>query len=83
MRPTRFDVMNELRSIIGHTEEAEILIDWLQDAWQTYDALIERVGKERAYQIINVMDMFTDTITHHDLTSYDHTNENVDQYLLN
>ena len=25
------------------------LIDWLQDAWQTYDALIERVGKERAY----------------------------------
>ena len=83
MRPTRFEVMNELRSILGHAEETEILIDWLQDAWQTYDALIERVGKERAYQIIHTMGLFPDAVTQPDLASYDHTNEHVDQYLLN
>ena len=83
MKPTRFEVMNELRGILGHTEETEHLIDWLQDAWQTYDALIERVGKERAYQIINVLDMLPDVVTQHDLISYDHTNEHIDQYLLN
>ena len=83
MRPTRFEMMNELRSILGHTEETEILIDWLQDAWQTYDALIKRVGKERAYQILNAMDIFPDAVTQHNLISYDHTNEHIDQYLLN
>jgi hypothetical protein len=83
MRPTRFEMKNELRSILGHTEETEILIDWLQDAWQTYDALIKRVGKECASQIINTMDIFPDVVTQHDLIVYDHANEHVDQYLLN
>ena len=83
MKPTRFEMLNELRSILGHSEETEHLIDWLQDAWQTYDALIERVGRERAYQIINAIDIFPDTVTQHDLTFYDHTNEHADQYLLN
>ncbi len=83
MRSTRFEMMDELRSIIGHTEETEILIDWLKDAWQTYDALIKRVGKERAYQMINAIDIFPDTVTPHDLTSYDHTSEHADQCFLN
>ena len=83
MRPTRFEMIHKLRRILGPTEETEILIDWLQDVWQTYDALIERVGKERAYQTINAMDIFPDAVTQHDLTSYDTTNEQTNPYLLN
>jgi len=76
-------MMNELRRVLGHTEETEILIDWVQDAWQTYDVLIERVGRERAHQIINAVNLFPDVVTRHDLTSYDHTDEHANQYLLN
>jgi hypothetical protein len=75
MRPTRFEMMNELRRILGHNEETEHMIDWIQDAWQTYDVLIERVGRERAHQIINAMDLFPAVVIRDDLTSYDPTNE--------
>jgi hypothetical protein len=83
MRPTRFEMINELRRILGHNEETEHVIDWVQDAWQTYDVLIECVGRERAHQIINAMDILPDVVTWHDLTSYGHANEHASPYLLN
>jgi hypothetical protein len=76
-------MMNELRRILGHSEETVHMIDWVQDAWQTYDVLIERVGRERAYQIINSIDLFPAAIIQSDLTAYDHTNEPTDECLLN
>jgi hypothetical protein len=83
MRPTRFEMMNELRRILGPSEETEHVIDWVQDAWQTYDVLIERVGRECAYQIINAMDLFPTVVTQKRLTAYDHTAEPTDEYFLN
>ncbi len=83
MRLTRFEMMNELRRMVGPTEETEILIDWLQDAWQTYDALIECVGKKHAYQAINAVDLFHNVVTQHDLTSYNSTDEQTNRYFLN
>jgi hypothetical protein len=67
-------MLKELRRILGHNEETEHVIDWVQDAWQTYDVLIERVGRERAHQIINAMDIFPAVATRDDLASCNHTN---------
>ena len=60
MRSTRFEVMHDLRRVLGATEKTEILIDWLQDAWQTYDVLIGCIGEERAQQMITTRDLFSE-----------------------
>jgi len=69
MTPNRAEVIQELRRVLGHHEETEHLIDWLQDAWHTYDLLIERVGKERAQAMINTFDPLPDMGILHDQTS--------------
>lgn len=83
MRQTRFASIDELRHMLGHSEETEHMIDWIQDAWQTYDLLIKRIGREHAHQIINAMERAPDDVSLYGLTSYDHTNEWTCIHLLN
>ncbi len=83
MSPTRFEMMNELRRLLGMAEETEMLIDWVQDAWQTYDLLIERIGEEYAHQIMNAINLLPEDDIQNDLTAYDHTRERANQCLLN
>ena len=83
MRPTRFEVMRELRRLFGNREETEHLIDWLQDAWHTYDVLVERVGQESATQMIHAVETASDAPRPHDLPFYHDAHEQVYQCLLN
>ena len=75
MRQTRFEMMRELRRLIGNNEETEHLIDWLLDAWQTYDGLVERVGQECASQMMNVVETASGFPRRHNLTPYNHASE--------
>ena len=69
MIPNRAEAIQELQRVLGHHEETEHLIDWLQDAWYTYDLLIERVGKERAQAMINTFEPSSAMGILHDQTS--------------
>lgn len=37
-------------------EDTEHVIDWLTDAWETLDLLIERFGSSRAFQLYTAQD---------------------------
>ena len=83
MRQTRFEIIKELQCMLGYSEETEHVIDWVRDVWETYDFLVKRIGRERAHQIINAMEVCPDVITRDDLTPYNHANEQTNQCLLN
>lgn len=83
MRQTRCEIINGLRYMLGHSEETELVIDWVRDVWETSDHFVKRVGRECAHQIINAMNVCPDSDTPYDLASYDLTNEYAHQCLLN
>lgn len=83
MRQTRFEIIKDLQGVLGHSEETEHITDWIRDAWETFDFLIKRIGRERAYQIINAIERCPNGITRDDLASYDYTNEYAHPSLLN
>jgi hypothetical protein len=41
----------QLRKELGNSEATEQLIDYLMDAWETWEILIHRFGEARAMQI--------------------------------
>jgi hypothetical protein len=49
---TRHAILEQLRQELGPAEQTEILIDYIEDLWETIDLLREQFGKERAQQII-------------------------------
>lgn len=83
MRQTRFVIINGLRSVLGHSEEAEHVIDWVRDLRETSDLLVKLVDRECAHQIINAMNVCSDPGTPYDLASYDLAHEHANQCLLN
>jgi hypothetical protein len=83
MRQTRLEIIKELSSVLGHSEETEHVIDWVQEVWETYDFLVKRVGREHAHQIMNAIDVCPDVFPQDDLTLYRHTHEQMNQCLLN
>ncbi len=52
MRQTRSEMIKALRQTLGQSEETEHVIDWVQDAWSTYDHLSKLIGKAYACQIM-------------------------------
>jgi hypothetical protein len=51
-QPTRYSVAEQLKRELGDTEETAILLDYLEDAWETLDLFKEKVGAEQALAII-------------------------------
>jgi hypothetical protein len=52
--PTRYHIQSVLQHELGDTEATAHLLDYLQEAWETFDMLIERFGQEDAHKIMNV-----------------------------
>jgi hypothetical protein len=52
--PTRSDLVDLLRRVLANTEENALLIDYIEEMWETIDLLVERFGPERAKKIINM-----------------------------
>jgi len=52
-RPTQCTLVPILRRELGNTEETAILIDHIQEMWETMDILRARFGPERARTIID------------------------------
>lgn len=44
------ELIEQIRRELGVCEDTEHLIDWLLDAWDTFEVLTERFGKHRAMQ---------------------------------
>jgi hypothetical protein len=57
-QPTRYHIQNVLRHELGNTEDTAHLLDYLLDAWETLDLLIQKCGKEDAYKIITASSSF-------------------------
>lgn len=49
---TRYEIIEEIRQQPERSEQTEILIDYLQDMWETIDLLRKRFGDTRTQQII-------------------------------
>jgi hypothetical protein len=60
--PIRSSLQDVLRHELGKTEEVEILIDHLQEAWETLDLLIERFGRPNALKILTAPLATTDAV---------------------
>ncbi len=50
--PTRSTILAVLLDDLGQSEDAEILCDYLQDAWEIIDTLIDHFGVEQARNMI-------------------------------
>jgi hypothetical protein len=50
--PTRSSFLDLLQRVLGETEETALLIDYIQDMWESVDMLNNRFGPERAQKII-------------------------------
>lgn len=48
---TQESIILQVRKDLGPGETTEILIDWLLDAWQTFEALQDCFGEVKALQI--------------------------------
>jgi hypothetical protein len=44
-------LIEQLRNELGASEDTEHLIDWLEDAWATWEMLKERFDQARAWQL--------------------------------
>ena len=44
-------LLEHLRNELGASEDTEQVIDWLLDAWATWEMLSERFGETRAVQL--------------------------------
>ncbi len=49
---TRSHLLEVLRHELGHSEATEILLDHIQELWETMDLLCERFGREQAEKIV-------------------------------
>src|SRR6267154_1676883 len=52
-KPTRFHLFTILRHELGTTEETEMLLEHIQETWETIDLLRARFGSERAQKILD------------------------------
>ncbi len=50
---TRYELIEQIREEEEKSEQTEILIDYIQELWETIDLLQQRFGTERAQAIIN------------------------------
>jgi hypothetical protein len=50
--PTRSHILTMLKHELGENEETEILCDYLKDAWEILDTIINRFGVEQARKMI-------------------------------
>ncbi len=51
MKDEQHKCIEQLRRELGNNEETEHLIDWLLDAWCTWEMLRERFEEARAWQL--------------------------------
>ena len=49
---TRHDLIAQIREEGGEGEQTEILIDYIQELWETIDLLQQRFGKKRTQEIV-------------------------------
>jgi hypothetical protein len=53
MTNTRYTLVKQLKQELGSAEQTEILIDYIEELWETVDLLRKRFGAKQAQQIIN------------------------------
>ena len=83
MKQTRSEMIKALRCTLGHSEETEHVIDWVQDAWSTYDFLSKLIGKSYACQIMEATDVEDAFIELEEGVSHERTFEYINGCLLN
>jgi hypothetical protein len=59
-QPTRYHLQEVLRNELGNTEETEILLDHIQETWETIDLLVARFGMETMQKILHALPLSTD-----------------------
>ena len=67
MKPTRWQRLHELQRRLGPGEATEQLLDWVRDAWETYDLLIDRVGRSCASQVMNTQSLSSSVADEQDI----------------
>ena len=52
-------LIQQMREEGGNSEQTEILIDYIEELWETIDLLNNQFGKERTQEIINASSFFS------------------------
>jgi hypothetical protein len=83
MRKTRTEILMELHHHLGQSEQTEHLIDWVLDAWETWDVLIRRFGRAYASMIVEAIDASSPPLSLNDFVVCEPAHEEVQHFLLN
>ena len=82
-RKTQAEILKEIRLRLGHNEEAEHLIDWVLDVWETRQFLIRAVGQEYTLAILEAVESCSADLHLHELILYTPDPQNSNHYSLN
>lgn len=53
MQATRYEILEKIREELGESEETEMLVDYIQDLWETVDLLKRKFSQERTLEIMH------------------------------
>lgn len=83
MKQTRLEMIKALRCMLGHSEETEQVIDWVQDAWYTYDFLSRLIGRSYTRCIMEAVDEEDAFIELQAGVAHEHTSDYINGCMLN
>lgn len=49
----KYEIIQAILQVLGDTEETNILLDYVLDLWETEEILRERLGLEKARQVVD------------------------------
>ena len=55
----RYTLLEQIREESGKSERTEIIIDYIQELWETIDLLKQRFGEKRTQEIIEAFSPFS------------------------
>lgn len=67
MRKSQAEILTELRLRLGHNENTEHIIDWVNDLWYTRDFLVRQFGREYTSVLLEAVESYSATLSLHDL----------------
>jgi hypothetical protein len=83
MKQARCEMIQALRRTLDHSEETEQVIDWIQDAWDTYDFLSRLIGRSYACRIMEAVDEENAFIELQESVAHEHTSDYINGCMLN
>ena len=83
MKQARCEMIQALRRTLEHSEETEQVVDWIQDAWYTYDFLSRLIGRSYACRIMEAVDEEDTFIELQEGVVHEHIFEYINGRMLN